>query len=167
MGVMSNTSETVFDHPREVVYDYASNPTTWGKNYKGSGGMVNEESMHKDLPLKVGHTWTEKVQLGDNLYHSTWTLTTAVRPSKWVIQQVNGIGKLPDGSGGVDGITTITYTFEEAGEGRSLFRRNLSCELPRGVDCPDDLLTVMARPGGIDRYHANIHKELAKSAGKS
>ncbi|KAI1615953.1 hypothetical protein EDD36DRAFT_119120 [Exophiala viscosa] len=166
MGVMSNTSETVITHPREVVYDYASNPTTWGTNYKGSGGMVGEDEMHKDLPLKVGHEWTEKVTLGQNTYHSTWVLITAVRPFKWMIQQTNGIGKLPDGSGGVDGITTITYTFEEAGEGQCLFRRNLSCELPKGVDCADDLLTVMARPGGIDRYHANIQKQLDQAAGK-
>ncbi|KAH0836945.1 hypothetical protein Z517_04152 [Fonsecaea pedrosoi CBS 271.37] len=166
MGVMSNTSETVITHPREVVYDYASNPTTWGKNYKGSGGMVGEEEMHKDLPLKVGYTWTEKVTLPPNTYHSTWTLITAVRPFKWAIQQINGIGKLPDGTGGVDGICTITYTFEEAGPGQCLFRRNLTCELPKGVDCADDLLTVMARPAGIDRYHANIQKQLDEAAGK-
>ncbi|KAK6385530.1 hypothetical protein LTS17_001098 [Exophiala oligosperma] len=148
MGVMSNTSENVITHPREVVYDYATNPTTWGQNYKGSGGMVAEHQMHKDLPLKVGYTWTEKVTLPPNTYHSTWTLITAVRPFKWVIQQTNGIGKLPDGTGGVDGITTITYTFEEAGPGQY------------------DLLTVMARPGGIDRYHANIQKQLDNLAGK-
>jgi hypothetical protein len=58
---------------------------------------------------------------------------------------------LADGSGGVDGITTIAYTLESAGEDRTGFRQKLRCELLRGVDPPDDLLTVMARPGGIDR----------------
>jgi len=167
MGILSVTSETAFNYPIEVVYDFASNPNNWGKTYKGSGGMADEEEVHRKLPLKVGDVWTEKVTLGENTYHSTWTLITAVRPHKWVFQQINGIGNLPDGKGGVDGITTISYTFSSPGQGVTLFTRNLTCELPKGVDCPDDLLTVMARPGGIDRYHANIEKELDKIHGKA
>lgn len=68
---------------------------------------------------------------------------------------------MPDGSGGIDGITTISYTFEpNIGEGMTLFTRNLTCELPKGVGIPDDLLTVCCRPDGIDRYHEAIKKEL-------
>ncbi|KAK5168875.1 uncharacterized protein LTR77_006184 [Saxophila tyrrhenica] len=65
-----------------------------------------------------------------------------------------------DGTGGVKGMTTITYTFEDVGEGVTLGTRNLTCELPRGVSLPGDLLTVCCRPNGIERYHDAIKKEL-------
>ena len=170
MGNFSITSETTFSHPPEVIYDFVSNPGNWGRTYKGSGGM-HEGSKHLTLPLKFGDTWTERVELdtphGHNIYLSTWTLITAIRPRKWVFQQIDKIGMKEDGSGGHDGITTISYTFEQPGQGVTLFTRNLHCELPKGVDIPDDLLTVKCRPGGIDRYHAAIEKELDAQYGRT
>lgn len=128
---------------------------------------MHEGSKHLTLPLKVGDTWTERVDLPSNLYLSTWTLITAIRLKKFVFQQTENVGMKEDGTGGVDGITTISYTFEpNVGHSMTLFTRNLTCELPKGVDIPDDLLTVCCRPGGIDRYHAAIEKELDEQHGK-
>ncbi|KAK4499767.1 hypothetical protein PRZ48_007953 [Zasmidium cellare] len=139
MGKFSITGETVFDYPAEVVYDFVSNPHNWGKTYKGSAGM---QDRNLKVPLQLGDTWTEKVTLPPNMYLSTWRLITAERPRKFAFQQTNQIGMKEDGTGGVDGFTTITYTFEDnIGEGKTLFTRNLTGELPRGVGIPDDLLT--------------------------
>lgn len=71
-----------------------------------------------------------------------------------------------DGTGGSKGFATIFYTFEpDAGHGMTLYTRNLTCELPKGVGIPDDLLTVCCRPDGIDRYHAAIEKALNEEFG--
>lgn len=163
MGKFSITSETVFAHSAEEIFDYVSNPANWGSTYKGSGGVHENLS----LPLKFGDTWTEKVDLPPNTYYSTWKLLTVERPRKFVFQQQNDIGKLGDGSGAINGFTTISYTFEpDIGHGMTLFTRNLTCELPKGVGIPDDLLMVCCRPDGIDRYHAAIEKELNKKLGE-
>ena len=50
MGRFSNTSETAFSHPRDVVWDFATNPNNWGRTYKGSGGMNHEV----EVPIKHG-----------------------------------------------------------------------------------------------------------------
>ncbi|KEQ97883.1 hypothetical protein AUEXF2481DRAFT_552426 [Aureobasidium subglaciale EXF-2481] len=161
MGRVSVESETAFAHPPDRIYDFVSNPANWGRTYKGSCGV----HQHLELPLKVGDAWTEKVNLPPNTYSTTWTLITAIRPRKWVFQQVNRVGMLEDGSGGVDGMVTISYTFETPGQGVTLFTRNLTIELPKGVGMPDDLLTVCCRPDGIDRYHAAVGKELDEQFG--
>lgn len=163
MGKFSITSETIFAHPAEVIFDFVSNPANWGRTYSGSGG-VHE---HLSLPLRFGDTWTEKVDLPPNTYFSTWTLITVERPRKFVFQQKNDIGKKADGTGSIQGFTTISYTFEpNVGHGATLFTRNPNCELPKSVGIPDDLLTVCARSDGIDRYHAAIEKELDKQFGE-
>ncbi|KAL4805223.1 hypothetical protein BDV18DRAFT_142180 [Aspergillus unguis] len=161
MGRVSVTSETTFNYPAEVIYDYVTNPENWGKTYKGSGGL--KENEHLELPLKFGDVFTEKVVLENNTYHSKWTLITAIRPRRWVFQQVDDIGKRADGTGGVKGTCTISYSFESTGHGVTLFTRNLTLDLPKGVRMPDDLLTVCARPDGIDRYHAAIEEQLDKA----
>jgi hypothetical protein len=107
--------------------------------------------------------WTERVDLPPNTYLSTWTAITVEKPWRFAIQQQNDVAMKEDGTGGVKGITTITYTFEEVGEGITLFTRNLTCELPRGVSIPDDLLTVCCRPSGIEKYHDMIKEELNKN----
>jgi hypothetical protein len=38
--------------------------------------------------------------------------------------------------------------------------------MPRGVRIPDDLLTVCARPDGIEGYHDAIKKELDEQHGR-
>jgi hypothetical protein len=164
MGKFSITSETAFAHPAEVIFDFVSNPANWGRTYSGSGG-VHE---HLILPLKFGDTWTEKVSLPPNMYYSTWTLITVERPRKFVFQQKNDIARTDEqGTGSVQGFTTISYTFEpDVGQGVTLSTRNLTCELPKGVGIPDDLLTVCCRPDGIDRYHAAVERELDEKFGR-
>ncbi|GAB7334337.1 hypothetical protein MBLNU13_g06355t1 [Cladosporium sp. NU13] len=145
MGRFKIQSETVFDYEREVVWDFATNPNNWGRTYKGSGGM------HKDtkFPLELGDTFSEK------------------KPYQFVFQQQDGIGATEDGSSpSSEGFTTIAYRFEEVGEGKTLFVRTLTCEMPRGVGIPDDLLTVCARPDGIEKYHDAIKKELDEKHGR-
>lgn len=160
MGSFTATSKTLFDHPAEAVYDFASNPHNWPKTYKGSHAIANELRS----PLEVGDSWTEIIKLSDTFScRSTWTLITAERPRKWVIQQVDNIGQPVDGGAGVDGITTITYMFEPIGDGMTLFTRTLHCELPKGLRIPDELLVARAQPAGIDAYHAAIARELDRA----
>ena len=126
--------------------------------------------MHKPTkhPLEFGDTFSEKVSLPPNTYTSTWTLIRTKKPYQFVFQQQDGIGAKDDGSSeGSQGFTTIAYRFEEVGEGKTLFVRTLTCEMPRGVGIPDDLLTVCARPDGIERYHDAIKKELDETHGRS
>lgn len=166
MGRITIESETVFARPPEQIYDFVSNPANWGRTYKGSGGVHN--NIQLDLPLKFGDKWTEPLPLAENTYVATWTLITAIRPRKWVFQQVDGIGAHAEGKGtspGVPGTTTISYMFEsEAGQGKTLFTRRIEYDLPKGVDIAPDLL-VASGPGGIDRYHAAIERELEKEFG--
>lgn len=165
MGKFSITGETVFDYPPEVIYDFVSNPHNWGRTYKGSGGM---QDRNLKVPLQLGDVWTEKVDLPPNTYLSTWRLITAERPRKFAFQQINNVGMKEDGTGGVDGITTITYTFEgNVGEGKTLFTRNLTGEHPRGVGPPDDLLTVCCRTTGIEKYHDAVKAILDEEHGKT
>jgi hypothetical protein len=167
MGRITIESETVFSRPAEQIYDFVSNPANWGRTYQGSGGLHNDAKL--ELPLKFGDQWTEAIPLKENTYVATWTLITATRPQRWVFQQVNGIGAHAEGKGdskGVDGTTTISYFFESsAGEGKTLFRRRIDYDLPKGVDIPGDLL-IASGPGGIDRYHAAIEKTLTEDFGK-
>jgi hypothetical protein len=164
MGVMSVTSETIFNYPPDIIYDFVSNPANWGRTYKGSAGVPIEEKL--SLPLKVGDVWTEKVALPENTYHPKWVLETADRSRKFAFRSVNGIAVDVDGSGGVEGYCWITYTFTKAGHGLTLFTRNLTCELEKGVEVPDDLWLAMSRPSGIDKYHAAIEKLLDEESGE-
>ena len=59
MGRFSVESETVFSHPREVVWDFATNPNNWGRMYKGSGGMANDVK----VPLEIGMLWRHQMKL--------------------------------------------------------------------------------------------------------
>lgn len=156
MGYFMSSSQTVFTQSAMEVYNFVSDPGNWGSTYKGSGGVHQE----LELPLKVGDTWSELVTLDENTYRSDWVLVTAVPGRLWEFRQVDKIGQSADGEGGVDGVTTITYEFSDAGEGLTLFTRTLKCTTPKGVGIPDDLLTVRARPDGIDRYHEAIKARL-------
>lgn len=160
MGSFTATSQTLFKHSAEAVYDFASNPHNWPKTYKGSHAIADP----LPFPLKVGDRWTEIVKLSDTFScRSSWTLITAERPRKWVIQQIDDIGQPTDGGTGVAGITTISYVFEPIADGTTLFTRTLHCELPKGARIPDELLVARAQPAGIDAYHAAIARELDKA----
>lgn len=160
MGTFGAGAETVFTQTPEAVYDFVANPHNWPRTFEGSAGMASE----LELPLTVGDTWTEVVTVGDFTCRSSWRLITAVRPSKFVFQQVNGIGAAPDGSGGVDGITTISYTFTAQPGGGVLFHRSIHCELPRGVKIPDALLLARCHAAHIEGYHDAVARELDKDA---
>lgn len=163
MGKFTIESETAFAHSPEKVYDFVSNPANWGSTYSGSGGV------HQDLrlPLQVSDEWVEKVTLPPNTYSSKWRLVHAARPRKFTFTQVNKIGEKEDGEGGVEGFCTIEYNIEVVGHGVTLFKRSLTCELPKGVGIPDDLLTVCCRPDGIDKYHSNVEKKLDEEFGRA
>ena len=157
MGSFTTQSETLFHHPAEAVYDFVSDPHNWPKTFKGSAGIADTLT----LPLKPGDAWTELVSVGDGFQcKSTWQLIVAERPRKWAIQQVDHVGEQADGTGGVNGITTITYSFTPIGDGKTMFHRSLHCELPRGVRIPDALLVARAQPAGIDAYHDAVAREL-------
>jgi hypothetical protein len=118
------------------------------------------------FPLAFGDKWVERVELPPNTYLSEWTLIRTEKPYQFVFQQQNDIGAKPDGTAGSKGFTTIAYRFEEISQGHTLFVRTLTCELPRGVGIPDDLLTVCCRPDGIERYHDAIKMELDAEHGR-
>ena len=157
MGSFTAESQSLFHHPVESVYDFVTNPHNWPKTYKGSAGIADELA----LPLKVGDSWTEFVKVSDTFgCRSSWTLIVAERPRKWVIQQVGRIGEQADGSGGVDGITTIAYRFQSVSANLTIFHRSLITELPRGVRIPDELLVVRGQSAGIDGFHDAVAREL-------
>ena len=164
MGVMTATSSTIFNYPPEIIYDFVSNPSNWGRTYAGSSGLPPGQNL--SLPLKVGDIWTEKVALPNNTYHPQLIFEIADRGRKFAFRQVNNIAAGEDGSGGVKGYCWITYTFVEAGCGLTLFTRNLTCELEKGVDVPEDLWLAMSRPSGIDKYHEKIKELLDEEMGK-
>ncbi|KAI4638667.1 hypothetical protein J4E93_009968 [Alternaria ventricosa] len=110
MGVMTCTSSTIFNYPPEIIYDFVSNPSNWGRTYAGSSGLPPGQNL--SLPLKVGDVWTEKVALPNNTYHPQWVLEIADRGRKFAFRQVNNIAAGEDGSGGVKGYCWITYTVE-------------------------------------------------------
>lgn len=157
MGSFTAESQTLINHPAEAIYDFVSDPHNWPKTFKGSSGIADELK----LPLEVGDSWTELIKVSDTFScRSTWTLIVAERPRKWVFQQVDRIGEQADGSGGVDGITTITYRFEPVGAECAIFYRSLTTELPRGVRIANELLIARAQPAGIDGYHDAVAREL-------
>ena len=157
MGSFTAESQSLFHHPAQDIYDFVSDPHNWPKTYKGSAGIADLLS----LPLKVGDSWTELVKVSENFScRSSLTLIIAERPRKWAIQQVGRIGEQADGTGGVDGITTIIYSFEPVSEAMTIFHRSLNTELPRGVRIPNELLVVRGQPAGIDGYHDAVAREL-------
>ncbi|MDP9090253.1 MAG: SRPBCC family protein [Pseudomonadota bacterium] len=157
MGSFTAESQTLLHHPAEAIYDFVSNPHNWPKTYKGSAGIADALTW----PLKVGDSWTELIKVSETFScRSSWTLIIAERPRKWAIQQVDRIGEQADGTGGVDGITTIVYSFQQLSERVTIFHRSLTTELPRGVRIPDELLIVRGQPAGIDGYHDAVAREL-------
>jgi hypothetical protein len=50
----SITSETAFSHPAPAIFDFVTDPSNWGKTYKGSGGMHHKQARDLILPLKFG-----------------------------------------------------------------------------------------------------------------
>lgn len=138
-----------------MICDFVTNPAKWTKTYPGSA-PVGE--LPKDLPLRVGDTWTEAGADSDRIF--TWHLAIAMRPTLWVFNSVGRLGHDRDGSGGLEGRITVSYHFTRAGEGGTLFTRTMTIEAYKHAPMPDAFFRTVD-PANIDAYHAAIARELA------
>ncbi|NMO88258.1 SRPBCC family protein [Actinomycetospora sp. TBRC 11914] len=157
MGVFTASGETLLDATPEETYDFISDPRNWPKLFRGSADI----STSVEIPLGVGDSFTEVVEVGELSLRSTWTVITAVRGRVFAYQQVDDLGADGDGQGGVDGITTITYTLTPV-DGGTMFHRVLRCELPRGVSIPVPLLVARATTANIEHFQENVGREIAR-----
>ena len=156
MGVFTASGETRLDATPEETYDFISDPRNWPKLFRGSADISTSVA----IPLGVGDSFTEVAEVGDLSLRSTWTVITAVRGRVFAYQQVDDLGADGDGRGGVDGITTITYTLTPV-DGGTMFHRVLRCELPRGVRIPEPLLVARATTANIEHFQENVGREIA------
>lgn len=155
MGIVTTSSETTFNHPPEVIYDFVTNPANWTKTYPGSAHIGG---LPETLPLRVGDTWTESGPDGNRIF--TWHLAIAMRPTMWVFNSVGRLGHAADGSGGREGRITVEYHFTQPGDGITLFRRTMTIEAYRHAPLPDGFFRTV-NPAHIDAYHAAVARELA------
>ena len=157
MGIVTTTSETVFTHSPETIYDFVTDPSNWTKTYPGSAHVGSDTN---DLPLKVGDTWTEAGPDGERIF--TWHLAIAMRPKMWVFNSVGNLGHDRDGNGGMAGRITVQYHFTQPGEDLTLFARTMTVEAYKDAPMPDGFFRIV-NPANIDKYHAAIARELASS----
>jgi len=155
VGIVTTSSETTFNHPPEVIYDFVTNPANWTKTYPGSAHIGG---LPETLPLRVGDTWTESGPDGNRIF--TWHLAIAMRPTMWVFNSVGRLGHAADGSGGREGRITVEYHFTQPGDGITLFRRTMTIEAYRHAPLPDGFFRTV-NPAHIDAYHAAVARELA------
>jgi hypothetical protein len=141
MGKFSITSETALSHPAEAVFDFVTDPSNWGKPYVRQQRHAPQTSNLPHPPPKIRRRMdracrTPAKHLPLHLAPHNRRLPSQVR----FFQQHNNVGQKEDGTGGERGVCTISCTFEpDVGQGVTLFTRNLTCELPKGVGIPDDL----------------------------
>ncbi|OBG13261.1 polyketide cyclase [Mycolicibacterium celeriflavum] len=154
MGVVTTSSETVFQHAPETVYDFVTNPANWPKTYPSS---VTIGGLGDALPLNVGDTWTETGPDGGRIF--TWHLAIAMRPTMWVFNSVGRLGHDRDGNGGMEGRITVQYHFTRPGADLTLFTRTMTIEAYRHAPLPDGFFRTV-NPAHIDAYHAAIAREL-------
>ena len=154
---MTTSSETVFHHPPEVVYDFVTNPANWTKTYPNSAHI----GKLPDVPLKVGDRWEEAGPAGDKVF--TWHLAIAVRPTMFVFNSVGLLGHDREGNGGREGRITVSYHFTEPGQGITLFSRTMTIESYRHAPLPAKFFMTVD-PANIDAYHAAVARELATAA---
>ena len=153
MGIVTTTSESLFTHPPETVYDFITNPANWTTTYPGSNyvGKLDE------LPLRVGDTWEEGGPDGDRIF--TWHLAMASRPWMWVFSSLGRLGHDRDGNGGMEGRITVQYHLSRPGQDLTLFSRTMTIEAPRHAPMPDGFFRIV-NPANIDSYHAAIAAAL-------
>ncbi|MGE2724581.1 SRPBCC family protein [Mycolicibacterium pulveris] len=154
MGIVTTTSETTFDQPPEVIYDFVTNPANWTKTYPGSAHIGG---LPAGLPLKVGDTWTESGPDDDRIF--TWHLAIAMRPTMWVFNSVGRLGHDADGDGGMEGRITVQYHFTRPGNDVTLFTRTMTIEAYKHAPLPDGFFRTV-NPAHIDAYHAAVAREL-------
>ena len=153
MGVVTTVLETAFNHPREKVYDFVTDPSNWPKTYPGSEHF---EGHGLTFPLKVGDSWTETGPKGEKY---TWHVAIAMRPTLWMSNTVGRIGHDGKGGGGMEGRITAQYHFTQPGGGITLFTRTLTVEAYRGITQPDAIFASL-NPVYAEQYHAAIAREL-------
>jgi Polyketide cyclase / dehydrase and lipid transport len=154
LGIVTTSSERVFSHPAESIYDFVSDPTNWTKTYPGSAHIAG---LPERLPLLVGDTWTESGPDGNRIF--TWHLAMAMRPRLWVFNSVGRLGHDSDGNGGMEGRITVQYHFSEQADGVTLFTRTMTIEAYKHAPLPDALFKQV-NPANIDSYLAAIAREL-------
>ena len=110
MGIVTTSSETAFQHPPEVVYDFVTNPANWTKTYPGSNyvGKPRRSAAQGRRHLGRGRRPT-----ATHIY--TWHLAIAMRPKLWVFNSVGRLGHDADGNGGFEGRITVQYHFTQPG----------------------------------------------------
>jgi hypothetical protein len=155
MGIVTTSSETAFNYPPEVVYDFVTNPTNWTKTYPGS---THVGGLPEHLPLEVGDGWTESGPDGDRIF--SWHLAIAMRPTMWVFNSVGRLGHDRDGNGGMEGRITVQYHFTQPGDSITLFTRTMTIEAYKHAPLPDGFFRIV-NPANIDAYHSAIERELA------
>lgn len=156
MGIVTTSSETAFSHSPDEIYDFVSNPINWTKTYPGSRQVGN---LPNELPLKVGDTWIESGEDGNQIF--TWQLAMATRPTLWVFTSVGRLGHDARGNGGMEGRITVQYHFTQPGENITLFTRTMTVEANKKTPLPDEFFRTV-NPANIDQYHAAIARELGK-----
>lgn len=157
MGIVTTSSETAFNHPPEVVYDFVTNPANWTKTYPNSSHI----GKLPDVPLKVGDTWVEAGPAGDKVF--TWHLAIAMRPWTWMFNSVGNLGHDREGNGGMEGRITVAYQFTQPAQGITLFARTMTIESYRDSPLPDKFFLIV-NPANIDAYHAAVARELATAS---
>jgi hypothetical protein len=158
MGLITTVGETSYRQTREQLYDFVTDPKNWPLTYPGSTGVTGI-----DGSLKFGDVWEETATLEGVDSRYEWRVITANRPSLWTFQSVGRIAQAPDGSGGFEGLITISYAFTDLGDSHTLFRRSLTCETPKGVPIQPEVLLAF-EPFFIDEYHAAVAKHLPAPA---
>jgi hypothetical protein len=156
MATVTLVSEAAFNHPREDVYDFVSNPANWVKTYPGS---THEEGLPGDKTLKVGDTWTETGPSGD---HYSWIVAMTDRPSLWVCNTVGRLGHDGTGKGGFEGRIEIRYRFKPTAAGLTIFERTYQTEHYPGTPELADIFFTSQNPKHAETYFAGIARELAK-----
>ncbi|KNG49620.1 vacuolar assembly sorting protein [Stemphylium lycopersici] len=194
MGVMNVTSETIFNYPPDVIYDFVGNPVNWGRTYKGSAGLPSD-AKKLNLPLKVGEVWTEKVALAEKTYHAKWVLEIADRGRKFAFRQTAFSSSFPVGhitpvprtktetpaSPSVNARESRSYTTErvdmssDSGESHSSAHNNHGDEIDMGegamgasdMEDNDDAQSLDNGPEGLTFVRTrsrNTHEEAQESA---
>jgi hypothetical protein len=154
MGLLTSTSESVFTQPAEQVYDFVTNPENWPLTYPGSTGVAGV-----DGPLRIGDTWSETALLDGLECRFDWVVVMATRPKIWAFQSLGRLAQNLDGTGGFEGIHTVTYEFLAPGEGITLFRRSMSMRMPKGGRMHRAIMLAYD-PINTDRYHEAVTKYL-------
>jgi hypothetical protein len=141
MGKFSIASGTAFSHPTEAVFDFVTDPSNWGKPYKRQRRHAPQTSNLPHPPPKIRRRM-DRARQTPAKHLPLHPAPHNRRPPSQVrlpTAQQHRAKRGWDGRG-EKGFCTISYTLEpDVGQGVTLFTRNLTRELPKGVGIPDDL----------------------------